>query len=450
MRAAVAQFRGSGLAARVLRGSAATVLGFGGGQFLRLLSNLILTRLLVPEAFGLMTLVTLFIVGLKLFSDVGIGQSILRSPRGDEQLFLDTAWSLDLIRGGILWVLAWLLAAPVARFYDIPELAQLIPVTATVLLIGGLEPTKVDSAARHMHLGRVTGFELLSQLCGIVVMVVLAYATRSVWALVVGQIVASVVRLALMMRGLPGEGNRFRIDRSALNELLSFGVWIFLSTVAGYVVAQGDKLVLSKFLTLDMLGIYNIGYFLAAVPVMLGATLVARMMIPLYRERPPTASAENFAKLRQFRFLLSAGLIAMGLFLSLIGVWLVELLYDPRYRLAGPVLVLLPLAFLPQLIVQTYDQIALTVGDSRIYCAVSVARGLLMLVCVAAGAAWLGLKGAILGQALTYLLSYPMVAWLARRYGAWDPLHDLIMGAISLTGAALMLWLHFGAIAMLP
>lgn len=450
MRAAVAQFRGSGLAARVLRGSAATVLGFGGGQFLRLLSNLILTRLLVPEAFGLMTLVTLFIVGLKLFSDVGIGQSILRSPRGDEQLFLDTAWSLDLIRGGILWVLAWLLAAPVARFYDIPELAQLIPVTATVLLIGGLEPTKVDSAARHMHLGRVTGFELLSQLCGIVVMVVLAYATRSVWALVVGQIVASVVRLALMMRGLPGEGNRFRIDRSALNELLSFGVWIFLSTVAGYVVAQGDKLVLSKFLTLDMLGIYNIGYFLAAVPVMLGATLVARMMIPLYRERPPADSAENFVKLRQFRFLLSAGLIAMGLFLSLIGVWLVELLYDPRYRLAGPVLVLLPLAFLPQLIVQTYDQIALTVGDSRIYCAVSVARGLLMLVCVAAGAAWLGLKGAILGQALTYLLSYPMVAWLARRYGAWDPLHDLIMGAISLTGAALMLWLHFGAIAMLP
>lgn len=450
IRAAAKRFGGGGLAARVLRGSAATVIGFGGSQFLRLASNLILTRLLVPEAFGLMTLVTLFIVGLKLFSDVGIGQSILRSPRGDDPLFLDTAWSLDLIRGVVLWVLACLLAVPVANFYDAPVLAQLIPVTATVLLIGGFEPTRVDTAARHMHLGRITAFELISQLCGIAVMIVLAWITRSVWALAVGQIVSSVVRLALMMRGLPGQGNRFRIDRSAVHELLSFGMWIFVSTVAGYVVSQGDKLVLSKFLTLEMLGIYNIGYFLAAVPVMLGGALVGRMMIPLYRERPPAESPENFAKLQRFRFVLSGGLIAMALLLAFIGTWLVDLLYDPRYAAAGGVLVLLALAFLPQLIVQTYDQIALTVGDSRVFCVVTVARGILMLGCVAGGAALLGLQGAILGQALTYLLSYPMMAWLARRYGAWDPLHDLLMGGVALAGAVLALWLHADAIAALP
>lgn len=447
---AAKRFVGGGLAARVMRGSLATVLGFGGAQFLRLASNLVLTRLLVPEAFGLMTLITLLIMGLKLFSDIGIGQSILRSPRGDEQLFLDTAWSLDLIRGAILWIVACILAVPMANFYEIPQLAQLVPVTATVLLIGGLEPTRVDSATRHLLLGRITAFELFSQFCGIIVMVALAVLTRSVWALVVGQIFASAIRLTLMMRCLPGEPNRFRIDRSAVHELVGFGAWIFVSTVAGYAVSQGDKIVLSKFLSLEMLGIYNIGYFLAAVPVMLGGTLVGRMMIPIYRESPPAESRENFMRLRRFRFLLSGGLIAIGLFLALIGVWLVDLLYDPRYEAAGAVLVLLALAFMPQLITQSYDQIALAMGDSRIFCLVSIARGVLMLTSVAVGAALLGLTGAILGQALAYLLSYPIIAWLARRYDAWDGAHDAVMAAVAVAGAALALWLHANAIAALP
>lgn len=450
MRIVGRHLNGGGLAARVLRGSMVTLIGFGGGQALRLLSNLILTRLLVPEAFGLMMLVTVLVIGLKMFSDIGIAQSILRSPRGDEQLFLDTAWSLDLIRGALLWGLACLLARPMAEFYDIPQLAQLLPVTALVLLIGGFEPTRVDTAARHMELGRITAFELASQACGILVMIGLAALTGSVWALVAGQIVASLIRLGLMVRGLPGQGNRFRIDPTALRELLGFGIWIFVSTVAGYLVAQGDKLVLSKFLTLEMLGIYNIGYFLAAVPGMLGGALVGRLMIPLYRERPPSASAANFAALRRFRFLLSGSLVGLGLFLAVIGVWLVGLLYDPRYAAAGPVLVLLSLAFLPQLIVQSYDQIALTVGASRMFCLVSVARGALMLACVGAGAAWLGLKGAVLGQALAYLLSYPIVAWLAWRYGAWDPVHDAIMGLLSIVGAGFALWLHAATIAALP
>lgn len=352
---AASRFVGGGLAARVMRGLFATALGFGGAQVLRLGSNLILTRLLIPEAFGLMTLITLLIMGLKQFSDIGIGQSILRSPRGDEPLFLDTAWSLDLIRGVMLWVLACILAVPMAGFYDIPQLAQLVPVTASVLLIGGLEPTRVDTAARHLLLGRITAFELLSQFCGIIVIVVLAAATGSVWSLVVGQILASAIRLALMMWGLPGHPNRFRIDRSAVHELIGFGAWIFVSTVAGYFVSQGDKLVLSKFLSLEMLGIYNIGYFLASAPVMLGGALVGRLMIPFYRECPPAQSTGNFSRLRRFRFLLTGGLITIGLFLALTGVWLVDRLYDSRYAAAGAVLVLLTVAFMPQLIAQTYD-----------------------------------------------------------------------------------------------
>ena len=442
--------RRSALSARVFHGSILTILGFGATQVLRLGSNLILTRLLMPEAFGLMSLITVMIVGLKLFSDIGIGQSILRSPRGDDPVFLDTAWSLDLVRGFALWLIACLLAWPMAQFYQLPQLMVMLQVSATILAISGFEPTRVDTAARHLHLGRVTAFDLLSQIIATAAMVVLAWLTGSVWALVLGQILGAITRLILMSTGLPGHVNRFRIERAAAHELVHFGKWIFVSTLAGFLVSQGDKLILSTFLSLEMLGIYNIGSTLASVPLMLGGALVGRLMIPLYREHLDPQSQDTRATLRRFRFLLTGGLLAISAVLALSGVWLIDLLYDARYHDAGAVVVLLSLAFMPQLIVMSYDQIALTVGDSRQFFWLTAARGLLFITCTGVMAAFWGMTGAILGQGLAFMLSYPLIAAFAHRYRIWDPRHDLVMVLVMFSTAALSLRLHFLTILALP
>jgi O-antigen/teichoic acid export membrane protein len=69
-------------------------------------SNLIITRLLLPEHFGLMALVTTFLVGLALFSDTGVGPNIIQNPKGEEPIFFNTAWTVQAIRGVLLWVVA--------------------------------------------------------------------------------------------------------------------------------------------------------------------------------------------------------------------------------------------------------------------------------------------------------------------------------------------------------
>ncbi len=86
-----------------LRGSIWTLGGYGASQVLRLAGNLVLARLLFPEAFGLSALVGVFMVGLAMFSDVGIGPSVIRSHRGDDADFLNTAWTIQVIRGLVLW-----------------------------------------------------------------------------------------------------------------------------------------------------------------------------------------------------------------------------------------------------------------------------------------------------------------------------------------------------------
>src|SRR5205085_6387616 len=83
----------SSLRQRTLRGSVWTSSEYVANVVLRLGSNLVLARLLVPQMFGIMRIVNIFAQGLQMFSDVGIGPVIIQNPRGDEPAFLNTAWT---------------------------------------------------------------------------------------------------------------------------------------------------------------------------------------------------------------------------------------------------------------------------------------------------------------------------------------------------------------------
>lgn len=433
---------GQGLFARAARGSMLTAGSYAVSQGLRLASNLILTRLLFPEAFGLMALVSVALVGLAMFSDMGTGPAIARSPRGDDPAFLDTAYTLHAMRGGALWLATCLLAAPMAWFYRAPELALLVPAAGLTLLIAGFNPTRIDTANRHLVLGRLTALDLASQVIGILAMVVLAFALRSVWALVVGAIIGAAAKLALTTAFLPGRRNRFRREPEALGELVGFGRWIFLSTACGFLLSQGDKAIFGAWLSLEDLGIYNIGWFLASFPVLLAGAVTSRILIPLYRDHPPAASAANAARMRRLRFLVSGGTMALLAVLGLTGFALVGLLYDARYAQAGAVVVVMACVQMPGVVGLTYDQSALAAGDSRNYFLVIALKAAMQTAAFLIGMRAGGLFGALAAQGVALCLMHGPIVWLARRHRAWDPLHDALFFALAAAAAGLALWAH--------
>ncbi len=439
----MARFNGSSLTARALRSSLLTVGGFGGSQLIRLLSNLVLTRLLFPEAFGLMALVTVFLIGLGQFSDVGVTPAILQSKRGDDQKFLNTAWTIQVVRGFCLFLVACAIAWPVAALYDQPQLNQLLPVAALSLLISGFNPTRLDTANRHLMLGRVTAIDFGTQLTGILGAIVLAWMTGSVWSLVASGLISALVQLYLLDRFLPGERNRFHWDKSCAQELISFGKWIFLSTVCGFFFTQGDKLLMGEYLPLDVFGVYNIGFFLASFPMLLGGMITRKILIPIYRETPPSDSHANFLKLRKMRMLVTAFLMVLLAGFALVGVWLVGLLYDPRYQMAGAVVVMISVTQIPQIIVLTYDQAALAAGDSKRFFVLALARASFMVIALIIGLEMAGLVGGILAQGAAMLLVYPVVVWLSVRSSAWDPLHDAVFAILGVGLAVFAVWFNW-------
>lgn len=444
-----AAFRGNRLTARVLRSASWVMVGYGGAQVVRLASNLILTRILFPEAFGLMALVTMITVGLMMFSDVGIGPSISQSKRGDDQDFLDTAWTIQVMRGSALWLVTLALAWPMAQFYDQPDLVFYLPVAGLALVVSGFLPTRIETAHRHLDFGRLTLLDLAAQVIGVGCMVVMALITQSVLALVLGSLLSVVAKLVLTSLFLPGRANRFRLEAAAVREQVHFGKWIFLSTAFAFVGSQGDKAILGKLLSLDMLGIYNIGFFLASFPLSLGMAVVGQVMIPIYRDRPPGEAPEHRVRLRKMRVLMSSGLFALLGLLAFGGPWIVAFLYDARYAQAGAILVVVACALLPQVIGLSYDRAALAAGDSRGAFVFSAIRSTVQMTSLYVGFTAFGLVGGLASMGIALILVHPVLIRLARRHRAWDGMHDLVFGLLALAITAAALWLHGDALIAL-
>jgi O-antigen/teichoic acid export membrane protein len=422
----------SSLERRAATGAVWSLVSFGGGQAVRFAGNLVLSRLLLEEHFGLMALVNVLLVGLQLFSDVGIGPSIVQSERGDERRFLDTAWSLQVGRGALLWVATWVCAAPFAALYGDARLAQILPIAGATALIAGFNATKLFTASRHLHLRALVLVELGAQLSAFGAMVLWAWFDPSVWALVAGGVVSALVRMALSHLALPGAGNRFTWDSSAARSLISFGRWIFLSTVLTFFVQQSDRLIFGKLIPLTLLGVYSMAVMLATQPTTAIGSLASQVLFPYLSrvQREGRDLGELFNRRRE-PLLALAGWVLSGLAAG--GPVIVRLLYDDRWLEAGWIVQLLALAGWFSALEMTNGSFLLARGDSKLVAASGAAKLAAMLVFIPLGHHFAEFPGAVAGYAASDLVRYGVSLGAVSRRGAKSLALD---ARLTLLGAA--------------
>lgn len=438
------------LKTRALHGSMWTAFNFASSQGLRLGSNLILTRLLVPEAFGTVLLINVVIQGLHMFSDTGIGPSIIHNKRGDDPAFLNTAWTIQIFRGCALWLVCLLLAWPLSMFYEDAVLMWLLPVAGLTALAEGFVSTGPCTFHRHLRLGRLTAYELSGQFTTIGVTIVLAVLWPTVWALVLGPVVGSAVRLLLSHTTFREIRNRFRWDRDAARHFVRFGRWIFISTALTFVVTQGDKLILGKIFVGEhkgLLGLYAIAFFLSSAVVLALRKFATMLLLPLYA-RLAEGSEHSFRRnMFRIRVLLMGAAIPALCVLVIWGQPLVELLYTDQYTNVGWMLRILAAGNIFAAVTLTCASVLLAVGDSFRYMIYLLAQAILLLGGMAAGAlfgplmGWPSEVGLVIGVAAAPALSYPVLVWAVRRHGAWMPWLDLaaLAGSGVVIGTGLLL-----------
>ncbi|MBW4693010.1 MAG: oligosaccharide flippase family protein [Lyngbya sp. HA4199-MV5] len=427
-----------------IRGAVWTILGYGSSQVLRFGSNLILTRLLFPELFGLMAIVNVFLTGLHLFSDLGLNASIIQSKRGDDPVFLNTAWTLSILRGVVLWLCCLGIAYPAAQFYQEPKLLWLIPLVGLSTLIGGFCSTSLSTLNRHLALRQIALFELGGQVVGLVVTLVWAWLDPSILSLVAGGIVSAVFQLIVSHRLNENFRNRLTWDISSIKELISFGKWIFLSTAIYFLSSSTDRLILGKLFTFQLLGVYGIALTLSDVPRQIVFAVATKVIYPAYSKFVELPRSEFRAKIihhRQPMLLVSAAVTALTVGL---GDLIISFLYDDRYTAATWMFPLLAIGMWPLVLIQTIDQGLWALGKPNYW----TTGSFLSFLCYAIGIPLgyyspLHEVGAVLAVALSNI---PI--WFVVMYGLWREKllaiqQDLIMTALFLAMLGLVIAVRF-------
>lgn len=390
------------LGARAVRSAGLTFARYGGAQILRLAANLIVTRQVAPDAMGLMALVNVLIQGLEMFSDIGIGPSIIRSKRGDDRDFLDTIWTVQLARGVGICVISCLAAYPAAWFYEQPMLKVLMPVAGASAILGSLTPTKVYTLNRHLQLGRVVIQDLISQIFGLLLMIALAMTLHSVWALVLGSVAMTGARTLLSYFFLPGRNNRLRWESEARSELVGFGGWVFVSTMFTFLAQSADRLIFGRMLPIDALGIYSIGKQMASAPNEAIGHIGSAVVFPYYSRVVTTGQplAPVFARARQPLVVLAGWGLAV---LAAVGSALIHVLYDQRYESGGWVVQVLALGMFFNVLCTTNVAALLALGQSKMMAAATAIRTGAIIVLMPLGVLVMKgheFQGAVIGLAL--------------------------------------------------
>jgi O-antigen/teichoic acid export membrane protein len=414
------------LRSRLTKAAGIEVAGFGIAQVLRLGSNLVLTRILFPEAFGVMAMLQVLLYGLQMLSDVGLAPAVIRSPRGNDPVFLDTAWSIKVVRGLVQWGVASLLAWPASLLFKEPALLLVIPVGSASSFFMGLYSMRMLLLRRQLRPAPILALDLSSQVLGLATTIVLALGGLGLWALVIGILTSSAAYTALSY-ALPGTyRERFRFEQEARQEILRFGRWIYASSIVTFAAGRGDQLVLGRMLGAAGLGVYNIALALAEILDALVVRLIEGVLFPTYsrihNERPAEFSRIYYRTrlaLDALVHTLLGGLIALG-------PWIVHLLYDPRYHGAAPMLQILALRTSFAVLTAPCETALFAHGLSMYGFRRNAAIAAATFVSMPVGFALGGTIGLVWGTALARTAAIP-VLWPAARRAGFLRLHREVL-----------------------
>jgi O-antigen/teichoic acid export membrane protein len=425
-------FGGKGTLRRLaLQGSLYEMAGYGIAQVLRLGSNILLTRLLFPRAFGLVALVNIFNQGLMMLSDVGIEPAVIQNPRGDEPAFFNTAWSIQVVRGFALYAVAIAAAWPLSAVYKEPQLLWLTVAGSASVAIVGLHSTSIYTLRRRLAVGKLTLIELGSQVASLVVMIPWAYLFPSVWPLVGGAVASALFKTVASHMLDVGYRNRFAWDPQARAAITHFGKWIFGASAVGFISAQGDRLLLGRFLGVAELGVYSIAVFLSEA----ASTVITRITFGVLYPILSRIRAQGDARLRDIYYRARLALDALALpalgALTMLGPLVIHILYDKRYAAAGWMLQ----AFAPRVamtcILTPCETCLFSQGQTRWGFFRNLARLSWMLVALPIGWHLAGLRGLVWAVALSEVPLF---------FVLWPPFHRAGLLRVSLEFRAVCLY----------
>jgi lipopolysaccharide exporter len=311
------------------------------GTLVKLGSSLVLTRLLDPEAYGIVAVMFSVAFVLELVSDVGTVALVIRHERGSEPRFIHTLWTIRLIRSVINFLVLYTVAPLISNIYNMPVLTETLRLFSLSFLLHGFQSMSFILAQRDQR-SRITNYaDLVANIAMTVVVIWLAVILRNHYAFIYGFLIQRLLTVIISYFYYQEVGIAIAFDREAMADQFKFARIVLPSSFLTIALSQYDKVILLKLFNLSLLGIYgiagNIINPIAGMGMRNARVVLYARCADYIRLNRATAAKRYY---RENVRLMAVGTLLPAAFGGL-GPLIVSILYDSRYLAAGNMLALL-------------------------------------------------------------------------------------------------------------
>lgn len=298
------------------------------------LRTAIIARILSPAQFGLYGIAALLLTFIEILTETGINIILVQTQESIEK-YVDTAWVVSILRGILIASVIFLSSFWVAGFFNAPQALPLLMLVSVVPFLRGFINPAVASFQKELNFRKEfiyrTSVFFVESVITLFLVFVLASPIALIWGLVIGAAFEVTISF-LFVRPLP----RLVFHAPALRHIVSRGKWVTLAGIFQYLFQNGDNIVVGRMLGSGALGMYEMAYKMAMLPITEISDVITRVTFPVY-----VKISEDKERLRR-AYLKTTALVALacipvGAVFILFPKELVLLILGPKWIAAAPV-----------------------------------------------------------------------------------------------------------------
>jgi O-antigen/teichoic acid export membrane protein len=391
----------------------ATAFSFGAQALIKLGSSMILTRILRPEAYGIITMLVSISFVVEMIADTNTTLFLIRDKDGEEPRYLNTAWTLQISRAAINTAVLFLCAPLICTYiYHAPSLLAPLRFFSISFIVAGLQSMSFPIAIRRKRSRVIMYSELLATFLSSVFAVIYCHYSRDYWGLIYAILLNRALITVMTHVVFPELRPKLQLDMTAARQLLGFSKYTMPSSLITLALSQFDKIVFLRLFDLSMLGVYglagNIASPIESLIYKISQTVLYPRCAHNFRDDRSSFSRKYYTE-------------NVKLFISILFVpaaicggahLLITVLYDSRYALAGVILQAFMLRATLLALASPAEDMLIASGESRVMLMGNVYRAIGMLIASLAGYYFLGFIGFIYGIALSGLPPLIYYLWL--------------------------------------
>lgn len=382
-------------------------------MFIQFISGIILARLLTPYDYGCIGMLSIFMVLAEAFIDGGFGSALIQK-KNPSQVDYSTIFFWNMGMAVLMYIILYVSAPAIARFYDIPLLCNVLRVQGIVLFIYGFNVIQRNQLRKNLNFKILSIVTISTSLISLGVTIAMAYNGYGVWALVTQNLIAAAIPAVVFWFYIKWRPV-LSFSWASFKELFGFGFYMFLTTLLNRFGQQIQGLLIGKVYNPSTMGYYSKAHGVEKLASTSISSVMTQVTYPLYAE-----SQDNKSQLgnmiKRITMTLSYVSFPLMFILLLCAKPVFLLLYSERWLPSVPYFQVLCIAGLAYSLQSVNYQSIAAIGKSKVMFIWTVVKRVVGIGAIVGGLAWFGMKGLLCGVVLGTWFAYGINISLVSKY----------------------------------